>query len=59
MTSVESYQMCPPDDLQKHLDAIDQQCAQALEAYRCLEAQRSTVLQALGVTALKSQLAVA
>lgn len=53
MTSLESYQMCPGQDLQRHLLAIDEQCNQALEVYKSLLAQRSTVLEALGATALQ------
>ncbi len=59
MTSLESYQMCPPEDLQKHLNSIDTQYAQALEVCRSLDAQRGIVLKAMGVTALKSELEVA
>ena len=52
MNELESYRLIPAKDLMDRLDIIDIQCSNALEYYRSLLAQRSVVLEAIGVQAL-------
>jgi hypothetical protein len=52
--ALKSYELCSNEDLRRHVTEIDTQCQNALDHYKGLIAQRSTVLEALGVSALQT-----
>ena len=53
MNALVSYEMCPNQELQKHLQTIDVQCNSALEHYKSLLAQRGLVLEAFGISLIE------